>query len=65
VSLSRVLEGKSLFGALYGVYSLTLIELKSMLQHSMAKKGSNAAAAADATVTTTTTTTTAKDEGNF
>jgi len=35
MSLCRVLDGKSLFSALYGVYSLNLAELKAVLQHSV------------------------------
>jgi hypothetical protein len=33
-----VLEGKRLFGALYGVYSITLSELKPVLQDTAVKK---------------------------
>jgi hypothetical protein len=37
VSHCTVLEGERLFGALYGVYWLTLVELKAVLQHSAEK----------------------------
>jgi hypothetical protein len=39
VGLCRVVKGKNLFGALYGVYSFTLSELKAMLQNNVAKRG--------------------------
>jgi hypothetical protein len=41
VNLRRLLEDKSLFGALYGVYIIILMELKTVVQHSADKKGSN------------------------
>jgi hypothetical protein len=52
--LCRMLEGKSLFGALYRVCSLTLLELKALLQlqHAAAKKATSA-------------TPTAPDKGEF
>lgn len=46
VSLCRVLEGKNLFGALYGICWLALVELEATVQHSAVKKTSLAAPAA-------------------
>jgi L-lactate permease len=54
VSLCRVLEGRSLFGALYGFYSITLSELKSVLQQSAARKVSPSVAKTAAPTATTT-----------
>jgi hypothetical protein len=38
VSLCKVLEDKTLFGALNGVYSLTIIDFKAVLQRGGAKR---------------------------
>jgi hypothetical protein len=74
VSLRMVLEGKTLFGALCGVYSLALIDLKAVLKRGAAEKRSHTPTAGSDTPATNTTTTprsnsavapTAQDEGEF
>lgn len=66
VSLSRVLEVKTLFGALCGLYSLTLTDLKYLLQNGAAKKGKPAAVnTITTTITDTAAPTPALNEGDF
>jgi len=70
-----VLEGKTLFGALCEVYSLTIIELKAVLQRGAAKRGPLTTTAGTDTYATSTATAimhtasaappTAKDEGEL
>jgi hypothetical protein len=73
VSLCRMLEGKTLFSNLYGVYSITVSELKVVLQQSAAKKVLSAAettiaiaiTAITTAVTATTAAASAPEEGDF
>jgi hypothetical protein len=70
VNLCKVMEGKSPFGVLNGLYTFTLIELKAVLQNSAAMKHMPAAPSplilllysTNITTNTTTTTTTTTHE---
>jgi hypothetical protein len=67
----QAVGGKILFGALYGVYTLPLMELKTVLQHRVVKKGPTSAHNTISTSITTTniittaTVTSAPDKGDF